>query len=71
MSEEKIEAHRQYNESGAVPYFPRRPETIARFFDGLELVGPGVVTVTQWRPEPDPSGVPAPVQEFCGVGRKP
>jgi hypothetical protein len=70
-SEERVEATRQYNESGAVPYKLRSLETTARFFDGLELVEPGVVDVTQWRPVPDPSGVHAPVHDFCGVGRKP
>jgi S-adenosyl methyltransferase len=70
-SEEMIEATRQYNESGAAPYVLRGPETTTRFFDGLELVEPGVVDVTRWRPEPDPSGVPAPAHAVCGVGRKP
>ena len=40
----------QYNESGAVPYRVRRPEQVARFFDGLELAAPGVV--------PDPPMAP-------------
>ena len=26
--------------------------TVTRFFDGLELLGPGVVQPQQWRPEP-------------------
>jgi S-adenosyl methyltransferase len=30
---------------------PRSSEDIARFFDGLELVDPGLVNVTLWRPE--------------------
>ncbi len=43
---------------------------IARFFDGLELLEPGVVQPQQWRPEP---GVVAPAQvtAWCGVARKP
>ena len=39
------DALRGYNESGAAPYRVRRPEQIARFFDGLELVDPGVVPI--------------------------
>lgn len=31
--------------------FPRSSEEISRFFDGLELVGPGLVNVTLWRPD--------------------
>ena len=43
---------------------------ITRFFDGLELVEPGVVQPQQWRPEPGSAG-PAEVTAWCGVARKP
>jgi S-adenosyl methyltransferase len=67
------EAQRIYNESGAVPYHPRSPEQIAGFFDGLELLEPGVVSCSRWRPDPADvsSGLPAEVDMFGGVGRKP
>jgi O-methyltransferase involved in polyketide biosynthesis len=64
------EAHRRYNASDAVPYLLRSPEQIAGFFDGLELLEPGVVSVSQWRPEPSPFGPPAEVSTFGGVARK-
>jgi S-adenosyl methyltransferase len=64
------EAQRRYNESGAAPYYLRSPEQIARFFDGLELVDPGVVPCGQWRPGPGPSR-PASADVYGGVGRKP
>jgi hypothetical protein len=43
---------------------------VTRFFDGLELLEPGVVQPQQWRPEP---GVLSPPQvtAWCGVARKP
>jgi len=69
-SEAVVESHRQYNESGAVPYHLRSPEQIARFFDGLEFVEPSLVPFTHWRPDPD-TGRPAEVDGYCGVGRKP
>jgi S-adenosyl methyltransferase len=47
----------------------RSREEVARFFDGLELVEPGLVPVPQWRPDPDTKAVPAPL--WCAVGRKP
>ena len=47
------EAQQGYNDSGAVPYHLRSPEQFARFFEGLELVEPGVVPVPHWRPDPD------------------
>lgn len=57
--------------SGAAPYTPRSPEQITRFFDGLELLEPGVVTVSRWRPEPNRWDEPAEVACAGGVGRKP
>ncbi|WP_433143273.1 SAM-dependent methyltransferase [Actinomadura nitritigenes] len=53
------------------PYKLRTPEQIAAYFDGLELLEPGVVSVSQWRPEATPWGSPAEVTAFCGVARKP
>jgi hypothetical protein len=49
------EAQEAYNKSGAVPYVLRNPEQIAGFFEGLELIEPGVVPVTQRRPDSPPS----------------
>lgn len=54
----------------------RRPNVRTRaeveaFFEGLELVEPGVVVAPEWRPD---SGVPVPATPFwavAGVGRKP
>jgi hypothetical protein len=51
---------------------PRTPEQIGRFFDGLDLVAPGVVSCSRWRPDPSTlGGQPAEVDEFSGVARKP
>jgi hypothetical protein len=69
-SEEVVEAARIWNESAKPPYHLRSPERIARFFDGLELVEPGVVSTLEWRPEPG-SGPPAEIDSLCGIGRKP
>jgi hypothetical protein len=60
-----------WNQASSVPYRLRSPEQISHFFDGLELVEPGVVSVPRWRPEANPFGVPAELDEFGGVGRKP
>ena len=65
------QATQDYNESGALPYVQRTPEEIASFFDGLELVPPGVVSCPRWRPDPTQDGPPAEVDAFGGVGRKP
>ncbi|WP_433191142.1 SAM-dependent methyltransferase [Actinoallomurus sp. CA-150999] len=66
-----VEAIRAYNAgSGAVPYTPRGMEQITGFFDGLELLEPGVVSVPRWRPEPNPWGEPPEVACAGGVARK-
>ncbi|GAB3727643.1 SAM-dependent methyltransferase [Nocardiopsis nanhaiensis] len=67
---EMDEMIRQWNESGENPRINRTPEGIAAFFDGLELLDPGVVSVTQWRPDPTEVGSPRPLDDFGGVARK-
>src|SRR6266540_7572926 len=69
-SEEIVEGARVSGEGGH-PYTLRSPEEIAGFFDGLDLQEPGVVSTPRWRPEPSPSGLPAQLDGFCGVARKP
>jgi hypothetical protein len=66
-------AQEDYNESGAEPYRLRTPEEITRFFDGLDIVEPGVVSCPRWRPALTSldGSAPAEVDAFCGVGRKP
>ncbi|MCH5676516.1 SAM-dependent methyltransferase [Streptomyces gilvus] len=63
------QAQDAYNETGAVPYFLRPVEQIEGYFEGLELVEPGVVSVPLWRP--DPGADTAPIGQHGGVGRKP
>ena len=65
------QATEDYNRTGAVPYVQRTSEEIASFFDGLELVEPGVVSCPRWRPEASEGGPPAEVDAFGGVARKP
>nr|WP_221382288.1 SAM-dependent methyltransferase [Actinoplanes polyasparticus] len=67
----KIVEGARVSSEGGHDYHLRSPERIARFFDGLELVDPGVVTVSRWRPEPGPDGEPAHQDSYGGIGRKP
>ena len=64
------EAVRHYNESSANTYHPRSPEQLNGFFDGLDLVPPGVVELNHWRPETSPSSQDE-VPGMGGVARKP
>jgi O-methyltransferase involved in polyketide biosynthesis len=63
------EAMRRWNQSGATPICARSRQELARFFDRLELLAPGVVSSSQWRPDPGANTVE--VAEYCAVGRKP
>ncbi|MFF5991288.1 SAM-dependent methyltransferase [Prauserella flavalba] len=51
---------------------PRPREDIAAFFEGLELVEPGLVWVPEWRPDGDDpyQNEPARSRGLAGVGRK-
>jgi hypothetical protein len=69
-SEALEEALRVYEASGAVPYRTRSVEQFAGYFDGLELVEPGVVLVADWRPDPGADRGPE-IPQMGGVGRKP
>ncbi|MBX6357770.1 MAG: SAM-dependent methyltransferase [Micromonosporaceae bacterium] len=60
----------QLSVDAGMPYIARSPEQIAGFFDGLDLLEPGVVSTPRWRPDPD-GGLPDEVDVFCGVGRVP
>ncbi|OZM78428.1 SAM-dependent methyltransferase [Pseudonocardia sp. MH-G8] len=61
-----------YAKSGGVPYIQQPVEHIRGYFSGLEMVEPGLVSVTEWRPEPTDIGEVAPLRETTGgVARKP
>jgi len=65
------EALRIAVEQGSDPYVARTPGRIAGFFAGLELLDPGVVSTSRWRPEASPFGTPGEVDATCGLARKP
>ena len=50
---------------------PRTRDATTRFFDGLELAGPGVVSVSAWRPEPFVAQPEGRTLMYAGVARKP
>ncbi|MER7998745.1 MULTISPECIES: SAM-dependent methyltransferase [unclassified Streptomyces] len=59
---------------GGIPAQVRSRDEVLRFFDGLELVEPGVAVAHRWRPDGTalPEGVnDASVSIYAGVARKP
>ena len=62
-----------YRRSGVTMQVRPRPD-VERFFAGLDLIDPGVVSLPQWRPAPSDVGRPpsdAAVSVYGGVARKP
>ncbi len=57
----------------AAPLYNHTPEEVASFFDGLDLVEPGVTEARAWRPgwPAAPIAVRRPGQILAGVARKP
>ena len=62
-----------YRRSGVTMQVRPKPD-VERFFAGLDLIDPGVVSLPQWRPDPSDFGSPpsdAAVSVYGGVARKP
>lgn len=60
---------REFNERGATPMQLRTRAEFTRFFDGLELQGPGVVTLDAWHLGEEQTGEST-LPAYCGLGRK-
>src|SRR5581483_11884138 len=58
-----------FDAASAQPHFRSRPQVMT-FFDGWQLVDPGLVPKHEWRPEPDTGTTPYDIA-WAGVARKP
>ena len=69
------EIGRILNAAGAPPWYPRTPEQILPFFEGFDLIGPGLALLPRWQPpgaapaEAEPGGQPELRWQAAGVGR--
>jgi hypothetical protein len=70
--EQVAEMARRYNASGAARMRPRDRREVTRFFDGLDLIAPGVVPLAEWlSPGQADAAVDRPLAGYVGVARKP
>lgn len=60
---------RQLYDRTTAPATPRTREEIGRFFDGMEIIAPGLTDVSVWRTESTPGGLGRTLF-YGGVGRK-
>ena len=65
------ESMRGYNEQAPVPLTARTHAGVCRFFEGTDLVEPGVVQLHRWRPGADDLELGHELANYGGVGRKP
>jgi hypothetical protein len=72
MPPEQLAAHEKMASAGQSDYWLRSRDEFSALLEGLELVEPGIVPVSQWRPDPGAS-VPEPseVGVWGAVARKP
>jgi hypothetical protein len=67
-TEQVAEARRRYNSLARETQQHRTREEVTRFFDGLELIEPGVVPVQSWRPSDLEARAKSTM--WCGVARR-
>jgi len=69
QSSQVAEAMGHYNQTTA-PFQPRSRAEIMAFFDGWEMINPGLVPVPQWRPDPPatPGDPPERIAAYGGAG---
>ncbi|MEU6578094.1 SAM-dependent methyltransferase [Streptomyces sp. NPDC046805] len=65
------DAVKEWNDNSPNPMVMRTTEHIRSYVQGLELLEPGIVPLTHWRPDPADTGSARDIDEFCAVARKP
>ncbi|MFC4906008.1 SAM-dependent methyltransferase [Actinomadura gamaensis] len=73
LTPEELAAVDEANRRSGIPFRNRSRAEFTRFFDGLDLLEPGVTSVVEWRPDTPPEDRP-PVEQVsmhCAVARVP
>ena len=66
---EKVKSpHEVFSERASLIF---KTTQVVRFFDGFEILDPGVVWMASWRPDPGTRPAGRPNSLYGGVGRKP
>jgi hypothetical protein len=62
---------RSYNATSSLTITPRDGATVARFFDGMEMTGPGLLPLAQWWGSGPATASGSGLSCYCGIARKP
>jgi len=62
---------RSYNATSSLTITPRDRATVARFFDGMEMTGPGLMPLDQWRGPSPATTAGSGLSCYCGIATKP
>jgi O-methyltransferase involved in polyketide biosynthesis len=62
---------RSYNATASLTITPRDRATMARFFDGLEMTGPGLLPLAQWWGSSSVTNGGSGLSCYCAIARKP
>ena len=65
------EMARRYNAMSSAPITPRNREQVARFFDGLDLLPPGLVPISKWGLSGQIDANTGGLVGYCAIARKP
>ena len=68
-TDKSAQAAHRYNQHVAAPMRRRTRDEVAGFFDGLNLVDPGIVQMHQWRPTGQEKAAPS--SGYAAMARKP
>ena len=69
-AEAAAQAAREYDNSLPTTQTNRNRAQVTKFFDGLELLPPGVVQLNKWRPNPDDEDPGIEISSWAGLGLK-
>jgi hypothetical protein len=69
-AEAAAQAAREYDNSLPTTQTNRTRAQVTKFFDGLELLPPGVVQLNKWRPDPDDEDPGIEISSWAGLGLK-
>jgi O-methyltransferase involved in polyketide biosynthesis len=68
--EATAEMARRYNKMSSATITPRTRDQVARFFDGLELLSPGLVPISKWALSSPIDPTTSALIGYCAIARK-